>query len=645
MLAVSVAINLLSTAIWEFAIAPLYRGDRPLRTRPSGRGKGTLDAALRSAAAELSEATRGSGIDRKRWEGFILSSDVGALIGDIFTFRMDDADPSLHDIEVAFAGLWSAFLHDNQLTSPLTASALFETLAGVCNNLLDTAISAQVLSAFDAKASARHRVVLARLDALEAREVGTPCITDNVLTEFEIALRSAVGARHSTIEPPNIFEKQRVPIDELYIAPSFGGPVLGERRGDLPHLLAGLSRRVVLGHPGAGKSTLTTKLCADLAAPDRHTSVLGRAVTPWVVELRKYVAAKDQHSLSLLSYFAQWAETSYLLPVPEGAFSTLLERGRLLVMFDGLDELLDTSRRLEIRDEIDSFCRRFPRSPVLVTSRRVGYDQAPLDPNTFDVVHLLDFDDTQVAAYAERWFTYQLSAEPTIDREERVADFLAESAVASDIRRSPLLLALLCSSYRGAGYIPKNLPDVYDSCATLLFSTWDKQRHIQVLLPFAEHVRPALRDLAWWLFITAGLDGTVTKRQAVERATGYLHRRRFGNPDEARAAAEEFIEFCRGRAWVFTDQGTTMTGEPLFGFTHRTFLEFFAAEHLAFRKETVDALVARLGPHIVAEEWDVVAQIALQIKARSYPDGADDVLKQLYDFLRRRLGSRVNCRC
>ena len=196
------------------------------------------------------------------------------------------------------------------------------------------------------------------------------------------------------------------------------------------------------------------------------------------------------------------------------------------------------------------------------------------------------------------------------------------------------MLALLASLYKGPGSIPRNLPDVYDSCASLLFSTWDQLRGIEVLLPFAEHVRPALRELAWWLFTTPALAGGVTRPQAVTKTAEYLEKRRFGNRDKARASAEHFIDFCRGRAWVFTDQGTTAIGEDLFGFTHRTFLEFFAAEHLAFRKQTAEELVSELMPKIVEEQWDVVALIALQIKARNYPDGADDIVAALLKALR-----------
>jgi hypothetical protein len=579
-------------------------------------------------------------VPRAQWEQFVLSPEVAALVHDVFTFRMDDTAPSLTDIQVAFTATWLSFLDDHHLSSAYDVSTFFDELVGVCNRVLDTAIANQALSGHEAKSEARHKVVLARLESLAARPDRVPPVRSD-LARFERELRTAVGARYSTIEPPNVFEKQRVPIDELYVTPSFGGVALGDQGADLEGLLAQLSRRVVLGHPGAGKSTLTAKLCNDLAGRNAQPRGTGRDVTPWAIELRKYAAVKAQRSLSLLDYFEQWAETSYLLSVPCGAFRALLEAGRLLVLFDGLDELLDTSRRIEIRDEIESFCFQFPFSLVLVTSRRVGYDQAPLDDDIFDVVYLLDFDEGRVEEYAERWFTYQLASEPVVDRRDRIDHFLRESAVVSELRRSPLLLALLCSSYRGAGFIPKNLPDVYDSCATLLFSTWDKQRQIDVLLPFAEHVRPALRDLAWWLITTGGVESSVTKRQAIERTTHYLHQRRFGDIDEARAAAEEFIEFCRGRAWVFTDQGTTATGEPLFGFTHRTFLEFFAAEHLAFRNEPASDLVMRLAPRIVAEEWDVVAQISLQIKARSYPDGADDVVKALYESIRRLKGEQL----
>ena len=40
-----------------------------------------------------------------------------------------------------------------------------------------------------------------------------------------------------------------------------------------------------------------------------------------------------------------------------------------MVIFDGLDELLDTHYRQEIKGDIESFCNLYPTVPVLITSR------------------------------------------------------------------------------------------------------------------------------------------------------------------------------------------------------------------------------------------------------------------------------------
>jgi hypothetical protein len=62
----------------------------------------------------------------------------------------------------------------------------------------------------------------------------------------------------------------------------------------------------------------------------------------------------------------------------------------------------------------------------------------------------------------------------------------------------------------------------------------------------------------------------VTERELVAATTEFLHARGFESLDEAREAAREFVEFSRGRMWVFSDQGTMPAGERLYAFTHRT---------------------------------------------------------------------------
>ena len=182
------------------------------------------------------------------------------------------------------------------------------------------------------------------------------------------------------------------------------------------------------------------------------------------------------------------------------------------------------------------------------------------------------FDVKQTKLYVEKWFA--LNPDFTSqEQEQKVNAFMFESQVVPDLRSNPLLLALMCNIYRGEGYLPKNRPDVYTKCANMLFERWDKRRGIHYDLPFERHIRPTMNYLANWIYVDQARTSGVTEDKLITAASTYLNQWLFEYWDEAEDAARAFIRFCRGRAWVFTDTGTTDTGERLYQFTHRTFLE------------------------------------------------------------------------
>jgi hypothetical protein len=80
---------------------------------------------------------------------------------------------------------------------------------------------------------------------------------------------------------------------------------------------------------------------------------------------------------------------------------------------------------------------------------------------------------------------------------------------------------------------------------------------------------------------------------------------------------------------VFTDIGTTPDGEPLYHFTHRTFLEYFTAADLVREAETPEVLFDGLLPHIAQAEWDVVAQLAVQIQSKQTAGAAETLLDRI----------------
>jgi NACHT domain len=450
--------------------------------------------------------------------------------------------------------------------------------------------------------------------------------------EFLRRYRRQVRERHGKLDPPDFERRRRVPVAEIYVPTAVNQDFHPERnvapRASQPSsltvrdLAARLYRTVLLGDPGGGKTTAANVL-ANRFASDADWKV------PLLVTLRDY-AAKDPPERSVAGHIEQTLATLYQCPAPAGLVERLLLTGRAIVIFDGLDELLDTSRRAEVSARVEQFCAAYPLAPVLVTSRLVGYDEARLDDDQFSCYRLDGFGEDEVGEYARKWFALQ-EGFSAAEAEAEATAFLAESASVPDLRANPLLLSLMCILYRGEGFLPRNRAEVYEQCATLLFRKWDLRRRIHQELRAGHLVEPAIRHLAWWLFDREDPQTAVTESQLIDEATAFLHGREFESADDARDAAREFVEFCRGRMWVLSDAGTTADGKKLYAFTHRTFLEYFAAAHLAAKSDTPEELAQTLAPRLQDGGWEIVGELAIQIKGRTADRGADRIFTALLD--------------
>jgi hypothetical protein len=456
--------------------------------------------------------------------------------------------------------------------------------------------------------------------------------------DFLTRYRRHVLEEHGKLQPPDLERRRKVPIADIYvdasIVPDFPpGEVSDQDALNFPGFrvreLAGIiDRSVLLGDPGGGKTTAANVLICQFA-DDPEGEI------PFLVTLRKY-AAEDPPEHSVAEYIEDTLGRFYQCPPPPGLVDLLLLTGRALVVFDGLDELLDTSRRADVSARVERFCSEYPLVPVLVTSRVLGYDQARLDDSQFRCYRLVGFANEQVREYAHKWF----ALEPGAESNEAEA-FLAESANVPDLRSNPLMLSLMCILYRGQGSLPQDRTGVYEQCANLLFRRWDEHRHIHRELRAGRLVEPALRYLAWWLFTRNDPQTAVTEAQIVTETAEFLHTRGFESKEDAKDAAAEFVRFCRERMWVLSVAGTTARGEPLYAFTHRTFLEYFAAARLASTCDTPEDLARTLAPRLAGAEWTIVAELAIQLKDRSTDLGADRIYRELLTAAQDLQASRI----
>jgi hypothetical protein len=173
--------------------------------------------------------------------------------------------------------------------------------------------------------------------------------------QFEVDLRTQIRHRHRMIVPPNFDHHRRVPITQLYVPPRFISLELSRSEAQLAlpgdysqpgfatqprrvreqltaeELIAVMHRTVVLGDPGAGKTTFSTKLCYDLASNTSRAKVGGQRLTPILVVLREYGAERKRKNTSIRDYVLANVGPQYQIGVPKGAIDYLLLMGRALL--------------------------------------------------------------------------------------------------------------------------------------------------------------------------------------------------------------------------------------------------------------------------------------------------------------------------
>jgi hypothetical protein len=151
------------------------------------------------------------------------------------------------------------------------------------------------------------------------------------------------------------------------------------------------------------------------------------------------------------------------------------KRSALLLVFDGLDEVADISRRTEVVEEIDKGISRLGEvalsMQVIVTSRPAAFANSPgLPEDRFHYFHLESISRELINEYAERW----LRARRLYGRESsEVRSILKEKLDQPhlrDLARNPMQLAILLSLIHTRGSsLPDKRTSLYDSYIDLFF--------------------------------------------------------------------------------------------------------------------------------------------------------------------------------
>ncbi|MDX3191591.1 NACHT domain-containing protein [Streptomyces sp. MN03-5084-2B] len=378
-------------------------------------------------------------------------------------------------------------------------------------------------------------------------------------------------------------------------------------------------RYLIVGNPGAGKSTYVRKTLLAVANDASH------GLAPLVLDLKSW----SEGAGTLAQMIAKRTNATLQIELTEADVADMMSLGLGFIVFDGLDEIVDVTDRRNLVSSIESFARRYPLAHIVVTARREGYQAAPLNNLLFPAYQFPDFTDEQMCEYVGKWFTALASHNTDIDHSRRAAAFIEESAHAAELRSNPLMLSLLCLLYDYEGYIPENRARVYEECAELMFGRWDRMRKVQSLVRTDARGHRLVEEIASYFFGRQSSQGgeTETALKALIRDFVQVN----VNEDEFEAAkyAQDFLDHCAGRAWLLTLTGSNNRNERLFGFTHRTFMEYFAACHIARSSANAEELAERLRPIIASGTSEIVCQLAVDRFDEKNSRGVDEALRVL----------------
>jgi hypothetical protein len=458
-----------------------------------------------------------------------------------------------------------------------------------------------------AVASARHHELLEGLSDFRAIDL------------FTRTLRAQVGSTKAKMRLAHLGRRGGIEYADLHVDPTFhfGGE---DASRSAIEALDQFQRVVLLGDPGAGKSTFATKLAYDLAT-DGLPGFEGRV--PFLVIAREYAEALRTTRRPFVALLTDVAKDPYNVTPPADAVEYLLLNGAAFVVIDGIDELGDAEARRRLAELIEAFSHHYPLVNIVATSRIVGYDEAAFDHDLFAAIRIAPFSDEQIADYARSWFA--------LECEQGLVDsFLAESADVPDLRSNPLVLSLLCSLYESRHYIPPNRAQIYENCAEMLFERWDQSRGMTVPMRFGTHMRPAVAWLAWLMFTDPTAGQVFSRERVSELLIEYMLEERFDDWTDAVTAAMEFLDYCAGRAWLLTEMGVRK-GQRVYGFTHRTFLEYFTAVHLVRLGPSPEQVWERLKDRIADASWRTVANLSVHRLERDCHGGGNGFMELLLD--------------
>lgn len=334
-------------------------------------------------------------------------------------------------------------------------------------------------------------------------------------------------------------------------------------------ILSGPDHCIILGQPGAGKSTSLKKICELVIKEESNTNYtfpillrlrdLGdlNSKTPILDHISKLFPLEfDLHGKN---------DSNFKLGVQDVKEETMyafINFIRPIIILDGFDELKNSSAKSTVLEELQKLSRKLVESKIVLSCRTGEFNYDLDNSETFEIAPL---SIKQIEIFVHKW----------LDNETEAKDFLekVQNSPFADTSIKPLSLAHLCAIYQRIGNIPEQPKTVYRKVVGLLIEEWDEQRSIARKSSFdgfqSYNKLEFLYHLAFYLTTTYQAS-TFSSSQFVE-----AYRNICDDHNLPIEKAHEVVKELESHTGLFIE-----SGYDKFEFVHKSIQEYLTAEYL-----------------------------------------------------------------
>lgn len=361
-----------------------------------------------------------------------------------------------------------------------------------------------------------------------------------------------------------------------------------------------LDRFILLGKPGSGKTTFMK-----FAAISSAKGILAEQKIPVFISLKDF----SDSDAELIEFIEQQFEICNF-PSPREFVIRSLQKGKMLLLFDGLDEIAEERKKHIIR-ELKDFSDKYPSNKHII-SCRIAYYNSFFD--TFSDVEIADFNLDQIDQFVTNWFRNDCLMA------RKCFDLISNRPQLAELSSTPLLLTLLCITYESTLGIPESRSELYKEAVDALLNKWDSTRGIE-------------RDIAYKRLSLRRKEGLFAKIASISFSKNeYFFRQRTlekyiqdyvdninpGEDADEPPHAEAILKSIEAQHGIFVERA-----KGIYSFSHLTFHEYFVAKHIS-EASSIDALKELTEKHIFNRKWREVFLLIAELI-----DSADDFLESL----------------